>query len=155
MDKPSGNKTLYIWQNLITTELGEYSKEKSLNYFKGIEEDSQVLIDTSSIAWDYLESFFDVEQNEERRFEDFKTFIDDNYSFLEKSSWRIEYESKEKNHKLIGHTPFTSCQVLYWKEHQKSVEIIRSYKDVYACVLTCFGPSDSEDGSLTFSVANG
>ena len=30
-------KTPYIWQNLITTEIGEYSKEKSLNYFKGIE----------------------------------------------------------------------------------------------------------------------
>ena len=75
-------RTPYIWQNLITTALGEYSKEKSLNYFKGIEEDSQVLIDASSIAWDYLESCSYVEQTEERWFEDIKTFIDDNYDFL-------------------------------------------------------------------------
>ena len=51
-------KSPYNWQNLITTEIGEYSKEFFLNYFKGIEKDSQVLIDTSSIACDYLESFF-------------------------------------------------------------------------------------------------
>ena len=59
-------KTSYIWQNLITTEIGEYSKEKSLNYFKGIEKDSQVLIDASSIAWDFLQSFFDEDHDEER-----------------------------------------------------------------------------------------
>ena len=59
-------KTPYIWQNLITTEIGEYSKEIFLNYFKGIEKDSQELIDASSIAWDYLESFFDEDHNEKK-----------------------------------------------------------------------------------------
>ena len=44
------------------------------------------------------------------------------------------------------------CHVLYWKEQSKSVEITKSYKDVCACVLMCFGQSDSEDGSLTFEL---
>ena len=72
----SSHQKLHIfWQNLITTEIGEYSKEKSLNYFKGIEKDSQVLIDTSSIAWDYLQSFFDEDHYEERWFDDVKTLL--------------------------------------------------------------------------------
>ena len=68
-------KTPYIWQNLITTEIGEHSKEKSLNHFRGIEKDSQELIDASSIAWDYLQSFFDEDHNEERWFDDVKTLL--------------------------------------------------------------------------------
>ena len=82
------------------TEVGEYSKEKSLNYFKGIEKDSKELIDASSITWDYLQSFFDEDHNEERWFDDVKTFIDDNYSFLEEGSLHIDYEPKSKNHQL-------------------------------------------------------
>ena len=148
-------KAPYIWQNLITTSMGEYSQEKSLNYFKGIQQDSQVLIDTCTIAWDYLQSFLDNENHEERWFDDIKTFIDDNYSFLEEGSLNIDYDSKSKNHKLIGDTPFTSCHVIYWKEQQKSIEIIISYEDVCACVLMCFGTSDCEDGKLTFQLQKG
>ena len=74
---------------------------------------------------------------------------------MEEENLQIDYESKNKNHKLIGDTPFTSCQVLYWKEHRKTLEIIRSYKDVLACILMCFASSDSEDGSLTFQLQMG
>ena len=88
----------------------------------------------------------------ERWFDDVKTFIDNNYSFLEEGSLHIDYEPKSKNHQLIGNTPFTLCHVLYWKEQSRSVEITRSYKDVCACILMCFGQSDSEDGSLTFQL---
>ena len=38
------------------------------------------------------------------------------------------------------------------QEQLKSVEITRSYEDVCACILMCFGPSDSEDGSLNFQL---
>ena len=67
----------------------------------------------------------------------------------------IDYEPKSKKHQLIGNTLFTLCHVLYWKEQSKSVEITRSYEDVCACVLVCFGPSDSEDGSLSFQLQIG
>ena len=96
--------------------------------------------------------FFDEDHNEERWFDDVKTYIDDKHSLLEKSRLYIDYEPKSKNHQLIGNMPFISCQVLYWKEQSQSVEITKSYEDVCACDFMCFGQSDSEDGSLTFQL---
>ena len=55
-------------------------------------------------------------------------------------------------HKLIGDTPFTSCQVLYWKKFDNTVEFILSYEDILACVFICFGPTESIDSRITFQM---
>ena len=144
----------YIWQDLIETQIGQYSKERSLEYLKGIAEDSQVLIHASSIAWDFLESFFHEGQDHFVWFEDIKQFTEDEYNFLDSENLKIEY-SPQKNshtHKLIGDTPFTSCQVLYWKKFDNTVEFVRYYEDVLICVLMCFGPTESIDSKITFQL---
>ena len=87
----------YIWQDLIETQIGQYSKERSLEYLKGIAEDSQVLIHASSIAWDFLESFFHKGQDHFEWFEDIKQFTEDEYNFLDSENLKIEY-SPQKNH---------------------------------------------------------
>ena len=87
----------YIWQDLIETQIGQYSKERSLEYLKGIAEDSQVLIHASSIAWDFLESFFHEGQDHFEWFEDIKQFTEDEYNFLDSENLKIEY-SPPKNH---------------------------------------------------------
>ena len=146
-------KSPYIWQDLITTQIGQYSKEKAMEYFKGMAEDSKVLIHASTIAWDYLESFFHKEKDSSELFEDIKQFIKDQYSFLESKSLKIDYSTKnKKKHKLIGDTPFTSCHVLFWKNVEKEVEFIRSYTDVKTCVLMCFGPKEIIDERITFQL---
>ena len=146
----SYRKSPYIWQDLIETEIGQYSKERSLEYLKGIAQDSQVLIQSSSIAWDFLESFFQESQDHFEWFEDIKQFTEDEYNFLDSENLEIDYASKNKKHKLIGDTPFTSCQVLYWKKFDNTVEFVRYYEDVLICVLMCFGPKESTDSKITF-----
>ena len=87
----------YISQDLIETQIGQYSKERSLEYLKGIAEDSQVLIHASSIAWDFLESFFHEGQDHFEWFEDIKQFTEDEYNFLDSENLKIEY-SPQKIH---------------------------------------------------------
>ena len=57
--------------------------------------------------------FFDEDHNEERWFDDVKTYIDDNYSFLEEGSLHIDYDPKSKNHKLIGNTRHSFRVMIY------------------------------------------
>ena len=90
----SYRKSPYIWQELIKTEIGRYSKERSLEYLKGIAQDSQVLIKSSSIAWDFLESFFQESQDHFEWFEDIKQFTEDEYNFLDSENLEIDYASK-------------------------------------------------------------
>ena len=49
-----------IWQFLKTTEEGKYTRQESVKYLKGKTKPVSALLHLSSIAWNYLDSYFNT-----------------------------------------------------------------------------------------------
>ena len=137
----------YIWQCLKATRSGKYSRGNSLKYLKGLDEQSQVLMNLSLIAWDYLNSFCNANDHIQWC-KKINMLTKQHYRFLNKKDYQIKYNSEPKNHKLIGNTLFTSCHVCYWMDVTQNVDIIRINEDALACVLLCFGPSTNKSEAM-------
>ena len=71
----------YTWQYLKTTEDGDFSRDNSLIYLKGMDPNSQVLSPLSTIKWDYLNNFCGG-NNGVKWCNDIIDFKGENYGFM-------------------------------------------------------------------------
>ena len=129
-----------------TTEDGDFSRENSAIYLKGMDPKSQLLSHLSAIAWDYLNSFCGG-NNGVKWCHGITDFIGKNCRFYD-GDFKIYFKSESESHAFVGNTPFTSCHVYYWMNKKEHVEFLWNNADAIACVLLCFGPSKENVGRV-------
>ena len=89
----------YMWQYLKTTEDGDFSRDNSVIYLKGMDPNSPVLSHMSTIAWDYLNSFCGGNKGV-KWCHDIKDFIGKNYSFYD-GDFKIYSNSESESYKFV------------------------------------------------------
>lgn len=109
-----------------------------MNYLKGKSKPTSALVQLSSIAWHYLESYcYTFSKCPHAKC--VKDFIREQYAFLTVDELKVDFEFGKKNHEMIGNNPLTSLQICCWFDIDDFLNYVRVNRDALVCVMLVFG----------------